>query len=982
MAIPANSQVRAILLILQTSTPPDRSQPTRPRTGRPAGTSAAQESAGTVHPMSEPANLPARTGTPLPMIPTGADAAAARTAAATARTEIARRVAQVEQATARARADLEEQRRSLEAEFARRRAELEAQVAPLRDQLAKMTEVAWSIDLYLGRDEDLTLIRDGAPAPPETPLTIRQRVLAMSEESLLLFDRTSAGMDYRDINTWVDWLTADPAHLDRILPEPKGVVVLVPTRAKSDTGNVFEDAAHNAANESAWWLLRNGQRVHLLTTDPRLRLTQRVLPRRTEFTDVFEQRIFGHSRPGGRLEPGSSEWLELEKKADARRRHYMRVMLVLQGLLDRTAVFHPLPAGGVNLLDVRAQTDGKVVLLADDETSLLLTDGRESFRQWQARLGAQMRRGLRVIGAFDGRDFGDLERDYDNRYTGRHPRLSPATASHPPTGIPLLIEDQRDGGYVVRYPRTDTVYRSNVPVPDRPGYVYRTPQPVAPARRAACVLHTDDTFILPFDLATVEDLRYYLNSRDNREKHFLTMVPVLRAALAAKEAEAQAEAPFRQLLADRLVHDGADPGTVHATLDELVHWWKTANTYARPLNGEPKDEAKALTDIVTRHRELQAADPDADANVVRAARAALPDAIGIGRTRTGRWRAYVPSTPVPKRDHRVHLDVVDLHRDGTPASTRPWQVLTARSVSAMQMVHTEPAWDTWPFGANRRHHITGPERDQLVTELLTTVPGIPIAVTEHFDPHHPERGRVLAAYSWTDGTPETTPVRAVSDPFSWHYDGGPLTVTARQVHKDSDGVRLGSHPEHGRGYASFWSQYSTSGATGLPWWPDDAHQYGDSRPWLLWQDTDVRARLETYARACAAESAAERSEKAAAERETYRYVPGVTAAIRAELEQAARTRFDEDYPDAPDLWPAHLAALKLADPLHERDIWGLVHHARTTGHPVVGATLSQLYEHAGTTRVHAHYQHGPVGQTLQRWGHVVVPDPAGDDTGN
>ena len=37
-----------------------------------------------------------------------------------------------------------------------------------------------------------------------------------------------AGIDARSIEQFDEWLLADPAHLDQVLPEAKGVVVLVP----------------------------------------------------------------------------------------------------------------------------------------------------------------------------------------------------------------------------------------------------------------------------------------------------------------------------------------------------------------------------------------------------------------------------------------------------------------------------------------------------------------------------------------------------------------------------------------------------------------------------------------------------------------------------------------------------------------------------------------------------------------------------------
>lgn len=42
-------------------------------------------------------------------------------------------------------------------------------------------------------------------------------------------------------------------------------------------------------------------------------------------------------------------------------------------------------------MSLKDQDSGKIVLLQDDEDSIQLTDGRESFRAWQRRLNGLLR---------------------------------------------------------------------------------------------------------------------------------------------------------------------------------------------------------------------------------------------------------------------------------------------------------------------------------------------------------------------------------------------------------------------------------------------------------------------------------------------------------------------------------------------------------------------------------------------------------------
>ncbi len=921
----------------------------------------------------------------------GRDAAAVKTTAAASRAELTRAASDLERAQAVMAAELTRRQLALEAEFAAQRAELEAQLAPLREQLARLREVMWTVDLYLGRDETLRLIRDGAPAPAGTAIAIRQRVLVMAEESLALMDRRTTGMTAEDIPEFVAWLLEDPAHLQRVLPEPRGVVVLVATRVESRSGNVFEDAARDAANRSSWWLLRNGERLYLLTVDPELRVTDRVLPRRTEFAEVFDQRLFGVGRRGGEsVTPGSEEWLAMEKVADRRRRHYMQILLVLQGIIDRTPVWAPLPPAGVNLLSLADQDAGKIVLLQDDEPSIQLGDGRESFRAWQRRLNGALRPGLRIIGHWGAQGFRDLV-DTDWRGRAVHERLSPPSVGSVPSSTVLhLIEDRRDGGFVIRYERTDQVERRGVDVPGQPGYVYRGSMPVTPTRRASCVVRADDGWVLPFDLVTVADLEYYLRSRDDRSSHFLSMVPTIRTALAAKRAEAQTEGPFRELLGRLLVDDGADGADragLEALIEDLVHWWKLANTWSRPLNGAPEHEAQAVRDILHEHqaRRLLAAD-DTAADMIRVGRG-VAGVFCVARDRRGRWHAYAPSTPA--HDIGVFLDITSLGSDGVRGDTRRWQTIPPRSASRLQVVWSSPPWAAWNFAANPRWYLTGPERETLIARVLDRADGLPLCVTEIHDPHDPAV-RSLVSYAWTSGTPDDAPIRPTTSPLGTAFD------TAREAHGDAGrlittrvwlvgktiaGVELIDCARTAVRYPSSFAYY-TSGERwgGSPWWPDDAHSYGEARPRLVWSDPALLDRVAGYVARCRAAAAAEQAHRTAREREVDGYVEPVLALIRDQIETAAKTRFVDDFgPGAEDLWPAHLRSLNLTDPVRPHELRDLIRTAIGLGHAVAGQTLGALLDVAG--RHHDPTLRRPDAQNnaLGDFARIVVPTPPSDD---
>ena len=213
------------------------------------------------------------------LVPRGQDAVAMKSVVAEQRAVATRAVAELRTTMDDARAELEARRQAMEATYRAELATLQARMAPLKAQLDRFTEVAWTVDLYLGRDEQIELLCDGEPAPAGTPITIRQMVLAMDEESLVLLG--DGGLDARNTGAFLDWLVADPAHRDQVIPDAKGVVVLVPSRQERNYGDAWTNVAIAEANAAAYWLIRNGQKLYLLRTDPNLYVGQRLLPTRS-----------------------------------------------------------------------------------------------------------------------------------------------------------------------------------------------------------------------------------------------------------------------------------------------------------------------------------------------------------------------------------------------------------------------------------------------------------------------------------------------------------------------------------------------------------------------------------------------------------------------------------------------------------------------------------------------------------------------------
>ena len=891
----------------------------------------------------------------LPQLPAGQDAAEMRSHAATARAAVTRNVVALEEAQRTAKAELDAARRALEAEFARKQKELEQQMAPLRAELAKIKEVSWTLDLYLGRDEQVTLLRDGQPARASEPVTIRQMVLAADEESLLLTE--TGGVDYRRMDAFIQWVAADPANMERIVPDAKGVVVVVPSRQERDYGDRVHNAYAEQENKRAHWLLRNGERLYLLVTDPELVVGDRLLPRRDEFTSVFTEQDWAS---GGRkpLVPGSDAWLRAEQRAGALQRHYMRKMLVLQGIVDRSVVWRPLPAEGLNLLSVAAQDAGHVRLV--NEIDMALADGRPRFREWQRVMGRRLRPGMRVVLATRQRAWTDLAYEGDRWTRPGHRRLSPAGASYPPEGVPLVIEGRRDGGLVVRYDRTDEVWKRNVPVPGEPGYHYTGLYPVPASQRASCLIYPDDQFVLPFDAASEADLAHYLNSREDR-RGYLDMVPVLRSALKAKQAEREAETGFRELLAGVILarYPGADPGEVEREIPGLVAWWKTGSKYARALAGDLEQESKAI-DAIAREWDLRrkhAGTPAGDAAAVAAARDALGSRLlAVAFTRAGRYKAWSPADPAGAGPWLTEHTMTPDGGTWQTAVTGEWVTISPRTLATMRILDAGSKWEWWDLYPATGEILTGPETDQLTRQLLDHMTGqglTPVAVTTRTyddDNGRREPARRLTGYAWAAGSDVTDLSRRELEDYLTCFAGawtrerdGQVTMTIRAA--QTRWRRHNHWPQAVPRPADQDQQYTRD--LSWPWSdPDSRYWNPETTTRLAWHDPAEVSRILTLH--IARERSRVQARQAEDEASNWRYAATIRDAageawLRVKAAEA-RARFDEDYGrEAADLWDHHLGTLGL-DRQYRAPRWldGMSRRLARARVPVDGKTFAEL----------------------------------------
>lgn len=763
---------------------------------------------------------------------------------------------------------------------------------------------------------------------------MRQLLLYMDEE--MAAAEPEGGFTPRDVEEFDAWLLADPAHLDQVLPERKGIVALRPRRKPPRHGG-WRNAAEAEANRRTYWLVRNGERVYRTVT--LLELEDRVLP----YADEIE-RLFMRRRAGGKIEPmkpGSHEWERAQDEAADRERTYLRVGLVLEGLLHRTPIFHPLPDEGVSFLDPRDVRAGKVRYITDAEG--LLGTGHESFEHWRRRLAEELRPGMRIV-------LGPGLSAFNYEHRQGNDRLQPAIANMPKVGAIYTVDSRRHGrDRLTERAGTQFIFRYREGerwVGDRTwgGGELREPK-----RRASCTVYAHDEFVLPLDLATVEDMERFLRSRTDRH-HYEEMFPILKAAIAAKRHEAEVEAPFRTMLAGVLAREnGVSIAEAEEAVGDLVEWWKLKNRIHRPLLLEaarPAVEAEeaeeeggrqsaaalgmrgrraqrealaeeaaerserghaardaeeqversklAVRMIVDEHaRRLRDARRPLDANVLAQLRGRHPQRLVIARPRGRGYLVVVAAEPTKN----VYVHEHEYTARGKLIESREWVLPRLASTRAWRVVEQDDRWTRWDFNADESAHLRGPERDELRRQAM-----------QRF--HAADRPLALGVRRKTGALVWWTLVSG-SEIDDAHLLSGACEAPQIEEHettwrRNSDGavtLRV-----KGSGYATT-TRLSERDRV-LPWekreWRSAFDEDTGERP----PEFDVLAREETTIATLVREferylAAAERRD-ALAQRARL-LVDSIEAEWLRRQWQAERARFDDDFGD-PSLWPAHRAS--------------------------------------------------------------------------
>jgi hypothetical protein len=729
---------------------------------------------------------------------------------------------------------------------------LELKTKELMVILSRAEEALSSVNLYLGKNEEIYVLRTGKPAPPEKKITLRQAVLYMDEECAIA--ARTEGIDIDSIEQFDRWLLESPAHLNRVLYEDKAIVALhIKRYEKRYGGDPWSENQINKANlHWTYFLIRNGENLYRVFID--IDAGQYLFPTTDSLTNLFHE-----------AKPGSREYMQAMKSAEESHRHYLRVLLVLQGLLDRTPIFRPMSVDRINLCDP-VHSDEYVNFVYDGERQL--TDGRPVFNEWLAEVNDQLEVGHRIMGTFDYRSGIS-----GSKSDGTDSRITPANANKPGSNILHTIDKEEDGRFSFKYERVgETIYT-------RSGHH-------APKNRASCWVEKDDNFFLNFDAVELADLEYYAVHRLSRHL-YRDMITLLEESIKLKKKETADEEPFRRLLVGQMM------GTYFVTLEKaeeevpgLIRWWKFKNREHRALLSNDR----LALDMIVKEFGLRLRNATADQGMHEAVlETVMPsNPLMVACKKDNIYVVYIPHNDqniwVREQEWKFNRITGTI----TMLEESEWQAVDKRHWR-WDILYKSDRWKDWRINPFKNKVLTDPEIEE-----------VQVQARERLEKHHKKdlESLLLLAVTcdhdfevkiWYSDcrlqVPELLHSESVTDP----------NVKAYKPHweKKAGKIALGSYYSHSSTY-SFTDEH-------MPW------EGKKDRVLWIWPENVERVKEEW------------RGEKAADERQKeirkrYSYVTkALTDQIYQSLVDAAQHEFFLEHGD-PELWSDHLDRLKIQKP--------------------------------------------------------------------
>ena len=350
---------------------------------------------------------------------------------------------------------------------------MKAMTASMQGAIGIIDERIFKVSLYAGLTESTVHCKEGGPASMSDKLHIMQRKLYMDEECLLGYRH--GGMEFKDISAFDRWLS-EKDNFNRILPFPRTIVAMQVRRREKDRkeDGTLHTALINfhlgELDKQTFLYIRNGENLYRLNTD--IDFGEFIFPNKEEFDLTAPMMLNTRMRGNGQIitvhdyeerikdrekqKALAEQWEKDHQKKDSHRRisgysfdnphgdydynfrpehwelfspesvfyddtlkgihkranQYNRIVLIIQGLFDRSMVLHPHPP--VKTWD-QASFEQHIELHYDGSQSLYGALERPNFEAYFKKLNAQLTKDSYTIGQDDFWGAKEAQKEKDRR---------------------------------------------------------------------------------------------------------------------------------------------------------------------------------------------------------------------------------------------------------------------------------------------------------------------------------------------------------------------------------------------------------------------------------------------------------------------------------------------------------------------------------------------------------------------------------------
>lgn len=310
---------------------------------------------------------------------------------------------------------------------------LMAQADGLKSVMGRIEGRIFNVELYAGLIEEVEQIAEGKPAAVGERVRLIQHRAYMDEECLAQYK--TGGMEFKNLRAFDRWM-AKPAHRDRILPYQRCLIAFQVRRdAKERRGyslrDFFKILEEEGLDKLTFLYIRNGEQLYRLSTG--IEFDEKLFPDLDReqlagrlWADVWSDGHVQHLYTEGEYE--ALRQLEAKEDEEYRKRgwgsshhrseqlheftpddvyyddiarhiagemeKHNRLVLVLQGLLDRSPVLQPHPSWQL----WTAEGFGQALDLIYDLSRGLTAGPPPDFEAYRSRINASLAAGSITVG--------------------------------------------------------------------------------------------------------------------------------------------------------------------------------------------------------------------------------------------------------------------------------------------------------------------------------------------------------------------------------------------------------------------------------------------------------------------------------------------------------------------------------------------------------------------------------------------------------